>query len=57
MYIGSMRSIIYISLAILPAGRSCAVLNMEVGDIFWAIQRYLWSTKFVIDSDHSIRER
>ena len=54
-----MRLIVYISRATLPAERNWTVLDLEAGGIVWAIKRlrgYLWSTKFVIYSDHKALE-
>ena len=56
---GSVRPIVYISRATLPAERNWTVLDLEAGGIVWAIKRlrgYLWSTKFVIYSDHKALE-
>ncbi|CAB1107752.1 unnamed protein product [Ectocarpus sp. CCAP 1310/34] len=43
----------------LPAERNWTVLDLEAGGIVWAIKRlrgYLWSTKFIIYSDHKALE-
>ncbi|CAB1111208.1 unnamed protein product [Ectocarpus sp. CCAP 1310/34] len=56
---GSVRPIVYISRATLPAERNWTVLDLEAGGIVWAIKRlrgYLWSTKFIIYSDHKALE-
>ena len=56
---GTVRPIVYISRATLPAERNWTVLDLEAGSIVWAIKRlrgYLWSTKFVIYSDHKALE-
>ncbi|CAB1099916.1 unnamed protein product [Ectocarpus sp. CCAP 1310/34] len=55
----SVRPIVYISRATLPAERNWTVLDLEAGGIVWAIKRlrgYLWSTKFIIYSDHKALE-
>ena len=52
---GSVRPIVYISRAILPAERNWTVFDLEAGSIVWAIKRlrgYLWSTRFEIYTDH-----
>ncbi|CAB1108007.1 unnamed protein product [Ectocarpus sp. CCAP 1310/34] len=56
---GSVRPIVYISRTTLPAERNWTVLDLEAGGIVWAIKRlrgYLWSTKFIIYSDHKALE-
>ncbi|CAB1114482.1 unnamed protein product [Ectocarpus sp. CCAP 1310/34] len=56
---GSVRPIVYISRATLPAERNWTVLDLEAGGIVWAIKRlrgYLWLTKFIIYSDHKALE-
>ncbi|CAB1101076.1 unnamed protein product [Ectocarpus sp. CCAP 1310/34] len=56
---GSVRPIVYISRATLPAERNWTVLDLEAGGIVWAIKRlrgYLWSTKSIIYSDHKALE-
>ncbi|CAB1107749.1 unnamed protein product [Ectocarpus sp. CCAP 1310/34] len=56
---GSVRPIVYISRATLPAERNWTVLDLEAGGIVWAIKRlrgYMWSTKFIIYSDHKALE-
>ncbi|CAB1106763.1 unnamed protein product [Ectocarpus sp. CCAP 1310/34] len=56
---GSVGPIVYISRATLPAERNWTVLDLEAGGIVWAIKRlrgYLWSTKFIIYSDHKALE-
>ncbi|CAB1111666.1 unnamed protein product [Ectocarpus sp. CCAP 1310/34] len=56
---GSVRPIVYICSATLPAERTWTVLDLEAGGIVWAIKRlrgYLWSTKFIIYPDHKSLE-
>ncbi|CAB1108996.1 unnamed protein product [Ectocarpus sp. CCAP 1310/34] len=56
---GSVRPIVYISRATVPAERNWTVLDLEAGGIVWAIKRlrgYLWSTTFIIYSDHKALE-
>ncbi|CAB1102179.1 unnamed protein product [Ectocarpus sp. CCAP 1310/34] len=56
---GSVRPIVYISRATLPAERNWTVLDLEAGGIVWDIKRlrgYLWSTKFTACSDHKALE-
>ena len=56
---GSVRPIVYISRSTLPSERNWTVLDLEAGGIVWAIKRlrgYLWSTKFIIYSDHKALE-
>ncbi|CAB1103607.1 unnamed protein product [Ectocarpus sp. CCAP 1310/34] len=56
---GSVRPIVYISRATLPAERNWTVMDLEAGGIVWAIKRLhgcLWSTKFIIYSDHKALE-
>ncbi|CAB1117464.1 unnamed protein product [Ectocarpus sp. CCAP 1310/34] len=56
---GSVRPIVYISRAALAAERDWTVLDLEAGGIVWAIKRlrgYLWSTKFIIYSEHKALE-
>ncbi|CAB1107844.1 unnamed protein product [Ectocarpus sp. CCAP 1310/34] len=56
---GSVRPIVYISRATLPAERNWTVLELEAGGIVWAIKRlrgYLWSTKIIIYSDRKSLE-
>ncbi|CAB1121588.1 unnamed protein product [Ectocarpus sp. CCAP 1310/34] len=55
----SVRPIVYISRATRRAERNWTVLDLEAGGIVWAIKRlrgYLWSTKFIIYSDHKALE-
>ncbi|CAB1120470.1 unnamed protein product [Ectocarpus sp. CCAP 1310/34] len=52
---GTVRPIVYISRATVPAERNWTVLDLEASSIVWATKRlrgYLWSTKIVIHSDH-----
>ncbi|CAB1119356.1 unnamed protein product [Ectocarpus sp. CCAP 1310/34] len=56
---GLVRPNVYISRATLPAERNWTVLDLEAGGIVWAIKclrGYLWSTKFIIYSDHKALE-
>ena len=57
---GSVRPILFISRATLDSERSCPPgLDLEVGSIVSGIKRlrgHLWSTKFVIYSDHRALE-
>ncbi|CAB1113095.1 unnamed protein product [Ectocarpus sp. CCAP 1310/34] len=56
---GSVRPIVYVSRAALLAERNWTVLDLGAGGIVWAIKRlrgYLWSTKFIISSDHKALE-
>ncbi|CAB1116631.1 unnamed protein product [Ectocarpus sp. CCAP 1310/34] len=58
-YDGSVRPIVYISRATLPAERNWTVLDLEAGGIVWGIKRLrgnLWSTKSIIYSDHKALE-
>ena len=52
---GSVRPIACISRAILDSERYWTPLDLEAGNIIWAIKRlrgYLWGTKFRVFSDH-----
>ena len=54
-----MRPIAYISRATLDSERHWTPLDLEAGNIVWAIKRlggYLWDTMFRIFSDHMALE-
>eukprot|EP00752_Nemacystus_decipiens_P007106 g6368.t1 len=51
----TVKPIVYISRATIPAERNWAVLDLEAGSIVWALKRlrgYRWSTHFEIYTDH-----
>ncbi|MEO9747519.1 MAG: ribonuclease H family protein, partial [Marinobacter sp.] len=56
---GSVRSITYTSRATLDSERHGTPLDLEAGNIVWAIKRlrgFLWGRKFQIFSDHKTLE-
>ena len=56
---GSIRPVIFISRTTLDNERSWTPLDLEADGIVWAIKRlrgHLWSTKFLIYSDHKALE-